>query len=402
MVIFNFIYVVVLLLFANIVATAGGRKGYTIATGVGIVGIMLSICLGGPASFICSVAVTAVAAVHWAVAPRFWFFLVGSVLAASVAFVANPWAISEVAEWSRLKERYPVESLEQRLVFAKQPVSLLPATAASMPGSTEKAADSKATGAPETKFEELENQLKEGGGRFSDGFGRASSYLRVESLRMLHAGVVEQFINSSGFGVGRRIRMFSPEYVELSDPGPIPLPGSEAFIPPESAETLDASVLTSPDSTNLPSEEFEQLHVKGFLDFFNIKRFGWIQDRRRVVGFVPHQFNLMPRTKLEVKSLELVSLLKFDEPLVYVSKNLPRMDELKDAPTRALTPFEKTAHAQLEKGEDLQIKRSPPPIEMLGSIRATTQCLECHDAKRGDLLGAFSYRLVPAGQAPTP
>ncbi len=26
---------------------------------------------------------------------------------------------------------------------------------------------------------------------------------------------------------------------------------------------------------------------------------------------------------------------------------------------------------------------------MLGAIRAAKQCLECHDGKRGDLLGAF-------------
>jgi len=30
---------------------------------------------------------------------------------------------------------------------------------------------------------------------------------------------------------------------------------------------------------------------------------------------------------------------------------------------------------------------------MLGSLRAAKQCLECHTAKRGDLLGAFSYVL---------
>jgi hypothetical protein len=30
---------------------------------------------------------------------------------------------------------------------------------------------------------------------------------------------------------------------------------------------------------------------------------------------------------------------------------------------------------------------------MLGSLRATKHCLQCHSGSRGSLLGAFSYRL---------
>lgn len=33
-------------------------------------------------------------------------------------------------------------------------------------------------------------------------------------------------------------------------------------------------------------------------------------------------------------------------------------------------------------------------IEMVGSLRAEEQCLQCHDAERGELLGAFSYELI--------
>ena len=34
-----------------------------------------------------------------------------------------------------------------------------------------------------------------------------------------------------------------------------------------------------------------------------------------------------------------------------------------------------------------------PAYRMLGSLRAAKQCLDCHTASRGDLLGAFSYAL---------
>jgi hypothetical protein len=30
---------------------------------------------------------------------------------------------------------------------------------------------------------------------------------------------------------------------------------------------------------------------------------------------------------------------------------------------------------------------------MVGAIRAVMQCIECHDAERGALIGAFSYML---------
>jgi hypothetical protein len=33
---------------------------------------------------------------------------------------------------------------------------------------------------------------------------------------------------------------------------------------------------------------------------------------------------------------------------------------------------------------------------MLGSLRAAKQCLDCHNVQRGELLGAFSYRLTLA------
>jgi hypothetical protein len=38
-------------------------------------------------------------------------------------------------------------------------------------------------------------------------------------------------------------------------------------------------------------------------------------------------------------------------------------------------------------------------IRMLGGILAVKQCLQCHQAKVGDLLGAFSYELRPAERA---
>src|SRR5262249_12600424 len=76
------------------------------------------------------------------------------------------------------------------------------------------------------------------------------------------------------------------------------------------------------------------------------------------------------------------------------SNHLPRMDELRDAPTRPLRPFEKQALAALYEGEELRTETTTNRISMLGAIRALKACLACHQVERGDRLGAFSYTLL--------
>ena len=78
---------------------------------------------------------------------------------------------------------------------------------------------------------------------------------------------------------------------------------------------------------------------------------------------------------------------------VYLSEHLPRMDELRNAETRALDEFEQRALPQLHDGEDTVVEQGLNQIRMLGSVRAAKQCLDCHSVRRGDLLGAFSYLL---------
>jgi hypothetical protein len=102
----------------------------------------------------------------------------------------------------------------------------------------------------------------------------------------------------------------------------------------------------------------------------------------------------MPTVTCASLHREPVSLLKSKTPAVYVSKVLPRMDELKDARTRPLTEFEAAALAKLRAGEDLDSRSSLNRIHLLGSVRALKQCLECHNVQRGELLGAFSYELM--------
>lgn len=98
----------------------------------------------------------------------------------------------------------------------------------------------------------------------------------------------------------------------------------------------------------------------------------------------------------EIKSLDLVGLVVNETPVVYMSEKIPQMKDLKDRPTRELDLFEAEGLEELFAGKDLYIRSKSETIRVLGSIKAGTACLKCHDdVKEGALLGAFSYTLRP-------
>jgi hypothetical protein len=74
------------------------------------------------------------------------------------------------------------------------------------------------------------------------------------------------------------------------------------------------------------------------------------------------------------------------------------MDELRDAPSRKPRAFEASAVTRLRNGEDLVTHQNSSQLFVVGSLRAGEQCLDCHQGRRGDLLGAFSYefRFLPS------
>src|SRR5262249_43103033 len=158
----------------------------------------------------------------------------------------------------------------------------------------------------------------------------------------------------------------------------IPQPEPE-YEPPETSPTA-----LVPDSQGQPAatvadksvrSHLQAIHEDGLLDFVNAKGFGYIKDRDSVAGFQMHQFHQMPgsTSKTEywkIQRLELVSLLKFDEPAVYLSDHLPRMDELREAKTRPLDEFERRSLDALQRGHDLEVAYTSSRIRMFGSIRS--------------------------------
>ena len=179
---------------------------------------------------------------------------------------------------------------------------------------------------------------------------------RNGQLQEVHEQTLRTFVNSPGFGIGRKLR---------------------------------------PDAARLTRGDRQDIRLPQPVPRAYPAGSGYVKDRRHVAGFLPHGFSKVPEPKEHwvVENIDLVSLLLHPQPLAYVSADLPRMDELREAPTRELDAFEAAALGRLLGGETLTVGEAGDHLRMLGSIRAVEQCVKCHGGERGDLLGAFSYTL---------
>lgn len=280
-----------------------------------------------------------------------------TVAATLVAYGVTGWfAYEEQQKFVKLREEFPVESMEGRLP------SRSPAVRTSAPVDT-------------ARLLKLENAVK--------SVAMSDSH-RNWWLRWLHENQVDLFVDSPGFGVGRlRPPQEAAVRAQLQDRPPVPQPSlGPDRSPPDQWESV-------------AGPRFDSLHDASVLDFVNPAGFGLFQDRTRVLGFQKHGFSKVPdpADTWKVGTIDLIGLLLHPEPVAYVSANLPRMDELRDAPTRPLDPFEAEGLGRLRGGEELFVRGSEKQVRMLGAVRATKQCLACHGGDRGDLLGAFSYTL---------
>jgi hypothetical protein len=270
-----------------------------------------------------------------------------------------------------LQQQYPYESMEARLPVHKK-------------------ADARAVGhIDEVTLSDLEGRLDETQLRHWQ-----PENVRLRDLYLVHEGTVEAFAQSFGFGAGRMRQLNPPSEESLAaDPvasAPIPQPV------PRDWDTMSAEEFERPASVrHTAGSALRVMHQDSLLAFLKAQDYGYFKDRRHVAGFRPHQFRQAPDTHGEwsVATLELVGLVMHDTPVAYVSKTLPRMDLLREAPTRRLDSFETQGLAQLQAGETLVMGEQGARLRLLGAIRATKQCVECHGCERGDLLGAFSYVL---------
>jgi len=272
---------------------------------------------------------------------------------------------ARVRELLAYKAKFPVVSLEERLAFEKDDLSRHDSTAGAVPLSPAILANLS------QQEEFVHGEL---------GYGS-----RSWALRELHENIHQQFVGAAGFGIARMMYV-SPWSMERERSL-----GFESQIrgPEPFADKLDST------------------HQAASLDFVNASQWGYLRSPQAVAGFEPHGFasnredwNEEPglADRWQVTRLELVSLLRHDEPRVYISDRLPQMAALAGLEHRPLNAFEKSALTKLKTTELIVINRKPTRIEMLGAIRAGTNCLECHEGARGKLLGAFSYSIQQSGE----
>jgi len=211
-------------------------------------------------------------------------------------------------------------------------------------------------------------------------------FSRIRQLEGLHDERVESFIKSPGFGVSR---MFMPNPSRLL---------KESQPPTITFDSEDWTYSNWRYNYMPPGDDLETAHIV-------IAGIGTEMGER--IGFVPHAAFHPPHRNgftddWQLKSLQLVSLRRFDKPKAYDLDHLPRMDHLsgEDAPTRDLNEFETGALQKLENGESIVISKSEDGKELVavGALLAIDSCRECHSARRGELLGAFTYEFQYQGK----
>jgi hypothetical protein len=223
---------------------------------------------------------------------------------------------------------------------------------------------------------------------------------RAKLLQELHEKTRKFFVESPGEGPIRR--MATPEEILLDEfrfaTGNTGQPGEPADFPLSPGEPL---------SRVEPNREFYYYHSDGMSNFLYPRGFGFVQDRAHVAGFEPHGFrsDAYPVGRVEnwswrIQHIQLVGILSHETPVVYLTDQLPSMEQVRQGKTRPLDLFEEAALPALRDGEDLFLAGKGETVRMLGALRATKTCQQCHDAEVGDLLGAFSYTLrrAPGGK----
>jgi hypothetical protein len=229
---------------------------------------------------------------------------------------------------------------------------------------------------------------------------RGSSSNRGRMLQFLHDETRAEFEMLTGFGP-IRMRSLNRRELELPPSDPVPQPATDGDF--DERDPFWTMFETSGAPPVPGQDALLSLHDRSFENFLDPERMGYVVDRDRVAGFESHRFSRLPAMEphraagglWKVERLELIGLLSHDRPLVYVSEQLPNLEELGDAALRELDDFERGALEQLRAARDVVSAEYASHIRLVGALRAGQSCLECHQVERGDLLGAFSYVIRP-------
>jgi hypothetical protein len=115
-------------------------------------------------------------------------------------------------------------------------------------------------------------------------------------------------------------------------------------------------------------------------------------DRRLTIECEYDDKTVVAMGQYRVESIELIGVAKHPTPKVFPAANhaTPINRQVRD-----LTSFEQKALTALRNGRVVFSQmENPTHATVVGAVSARRECVGCHQAKVGDLLGAFSYRLA--------
>jgi hypothetical protein len=141
----------------------------------------------------------------------------------------------------------------------------------------------------------------------------------------------------------------------------------------------------------------EQMHKGHVEEFISHPGFGYRRVMTPYEG--PSRFTHEGSTN-QLKRVDLIGIAEHSSPVAFISRyRVPTKADFTNAlfrpkvDVRPLTAFETNAVAQLNAGNDIVVDFNQRAI--VGAIRARTECIKCHEVKRGALLGALSYMIAP-------
>jgi hypothetical protein len=345
---------------------AYGRERRPAAAVVAIVGLMISVPLAIAVAIFCAHAFfnLLLCGVLVIVRPRRTAFAISLIgLMVVVYGFAFREGAAELQRLDALRAQYPFESLAKRLEFERK--------------------SSAVKTSPQEKVflaADVKLNLDEQDDRYD-----ASRHRRAWALRELHEETYNHFASAAGFGYSR-MPSIQRLVIDWEPRSPLVMPYTVGI-----ESTSDSAALHA-------------VHTAALDSFIASERQGFVRSVDEVAGFESHGPEEMyhpgrcgcdSAPQWQVSRLELVSLLRHQEPRVYVAETMPTMDQLADVPHRPLDDFEKRSLPQLTTQKDIVFRDDTDRLLMLGAVRAGKTCLECHEGTRGKLLGAFSYAITP-------
>ncbi len=213
-------------------------------------------------------------------------------------------------------------------------------------------------------------------------FNGPESQFRMRAFADFHRLQARDFVSfETSFGFGRRAEMQRIVVRDHATPAQ-----SDSLI---LRESISGATLQRKNLEKVTKSKTFQ--ASDSLRSFNTKEFHTLIDE-----IIVDSHSTASVSEWHQESMELIGLLKHAAPVVYVTPNLPKMDELHKVRTEPLNAFEQRAIEQLKSdaSPDVIVQKAPNEIRVVGALRATENCLGCHSVKYGHLLGALTYHFT--------